>query len=96
MSTENDKFRNSKRRLKDENAIKKQLKIAKSSNNTSKAVTQPHRLAKRHAMDCGQPNCIICGNPRKIFNEKTIQEKSFDQNLDKINNKKSNGTKNEN
>jgi hypothetical protein len=36
-------------------------------------------MSKHHAMDCGQPGCILCGNPRKLFKEKTIQEKSFYQ-----------------
>jgi hypothetical protein len=30
-------------------------------------------------MDCVNPGCIVCGNPRKIYKEKTIQEKSFEQ-----------------
>jgi hypothetical protein len=30
-------------------------------------------------MNCGNPNCHMCGNPRKIWKEKTIQEKRFEQ-----------------
>lgn len=94
MSHEIDKFKNSKRRLKDENAVHKQVKIAKSKvGNDSKDVKQPHRLAKKHAMDCGNPKCILCGNPRKTFKQLTQQEKSFYQDLDNTNDKHSNGLK---
>jgi hypothetical protein len=78
MSTEADKLKHSRRLLKDDNAINKQLKIAKAAGHT-KYLKEPHRLAKHHAMDCGQPGCVMCGNPRKAFNEKTIQEQRFDQ-----------------
>jgi hypothetical protein len=76
MSTEEDKFKHSKRILKDENAIRKQLKIAKAHN---VPVKTPHELAKHHAMNCGNPNCVMCANPRKVWKEKTIQEKRFEQ-----------------
>jgi hypothetical protein len=36
-------------------------------------------MAKRHAMDCGNPECFLCGNPRKTMKELTMQEKSFYQ-----------------
>ena len=76
MSDEQDKFKHSKRLLKDENAIKKQTKIAKQYGSN---VEEPHRFAKHHAMNCGDPNCVMCSNPRRIWKEKTIQEKSFDK-----------------
>ena len=72
MSTETDKFNHSKRMLKDENAIKKQTKIAKQHGNS---VEEPHKFAKHHAMDCGNPGCMLCSNPRRAWNELTIQEK---------------------
>ena len=76
MSEDVEKFKHSRRRLKDENAMNKQVKIAKSH---GAQIEEPHRYAKHHAMDCGNPSCILCGNPRKIFHEKTIQEKRFEQ-----------------
>lgn len=76
MSNPDDKVKHSKRLLKDENAIKKQTKIAKAY---GMEVKEPHRLSKHHALDCGNPKCVMCASPRKTFNEKTIQEKSFDQ-----------------
>jgi hypothetical protein len=79
MSTEQDKFKHSKRLLKDENAIKKQTKIARAH---GMDVKEPHKFAKHHAMDCGQPGCVLCGNPRKTFSELTVQEKRLFQDLD--------------
>jgi hypothetical protein len=79
MSTEQDKFKKSKRLLKDENAVKKQTKIAKTF---GVPVKQPHKFAKHHAMNCGNPNCVMCANPRKTFKEKTIQEKRAEQDVE--------------
>ena len=73
MSTEEDKFKHSKRLLKDDNAIKKQIKIAKAY---GIPVTEPHRLAKHHALDCGNPKCLVC-HSEKVFNKPTLQEKRF-------------------
>lgn len=93
MSTEADKFNHSKRLLKDENAIKKQVKIAKAHGLTDKdkAVKEPHRMAKHHAMDCGQPGCMLCGNPRKTWKELTAQEKRMFQETEIIRMRHSNG-----
>lgn len=94
MSTEEDKFKNSKRRLQDENAVKKQVKIARAHGLTDRdrAVKEPHRMAKHHAMDCGRPGCMLCGNPRKIFNEPTAQEKRLFQDVEQVRDKHSNGS----
>jgi len=79
MSNTSDKIKASRRRLRDVNAVKRQTRIAKSRGNP---VTEPHKFAKRHAMDCGQPGCMLCGNPRRIFNKLTIQEQRMMQDLD--------------
>lgn len=95
MSNTNEKIKNSKRRHKDETAINRQVKIAKSHgfNSKDKVVKEPHRLAKHHAMDCGNPDCYICGNPRKTHKDKlTKQEQSFYQDLDSVRDKHSNGS----
>ena len=76
MSKDEDKIKHSKRLLKDENAIKKQVKIAKSH---GMPVENAHGFAKHHVMDCGQPGCIVCGNRRKVWGEKTVQEQKFDK-----------------
>lgn len=89
MSKDEDKFHHSRRLQKDENAINKQKKIAKAHGFPS---GPEHRLAKIHATTCGDPNCAMCGNPRKFFKERTIQEKRFDQDIDTTTDRKSNGT----
>jgi hypothetical protein len=87
MSNENDRYKSSRRRLKDENAVKRQTRIAQSRGIT---VTEPHKFAKRHAMDCGQPGCMLCGNPRRIFQELTVQERRMMQDVDKPTNGENN------
>ena len=79
MSNEFVKEKRSKRLYDEETSIKKQVKIAKAHglDGISKDIKQPHRMAKKHAMDCGNPECYLCGNPRKTHKEMTIQEKSF-------------------
>jgi hypothetical protein len=94
MSNDLAKYLNSRRRFKDESAIKKQLKIAKAHGLSfkDKAIKEPHRLAKHHAMDCGQPGCMMCGNPRKTHKDKlTAQEKRLFQDVEKTTDKHSNG-----
>jgi hypothetical protein len=94
MSNADAKIKNSGRRYRDELAIKKQTKIAKAHGLTNKdqMVKQPHRLAKHHAMDCGNPDCYICGNPRKTHKDKlTAQEKRLYQDVEKQTDKHSNG-----
>ena len=94
MSNELAKFLNSQRRHRDEVAVNKQVKIAKAHGltNNNKAVKEPHRLVKHHAMDCGNPECFLCGNPRKTHKDKlTSQEKRLFQNIDQTSDKHSNG-----
>jgi hypothetical protein len=99
MANELAKYLNSRRRQKDENAIKKQLKIAKQHgilDYKSRDEKEPHRLAKRHAMDCGNPECFMCGNPRKTHKDKlTQQEKRIFQDVEKTTDRHSNGVKND-
>lgn len=76
MSSDSDKERRSKRLHAETNAINKQVRIAKEKGIDA---SEPHRFAKHHAMDCGNPDCHMCGNPRKVFKEKTIQERKFEQ-----------------
>lgn len=71
------RFKKAKRRARTENAINRQLKIAKTC---GLSTNNPHRFSKMKATNCGDPKCAMCGNPRKFFNEKTIQEKRFNQN----------------
>ena len=94
MANELAKFLNSQRRHRDEIAVKKQVKIAKAHGltNKDKVVKEPHRLAKHHAMDCGNPQCPLCGNPRRTHKDKlTAQEKRLFQDVEKTTDKHSNG-----
>jgi hypothetical protein len=70
------KQKHSKRIHTKKTAVKRQVKIAKTN---GLEVTEPHKFVKHHAMDCGNPKCMLCGNPRKLWKEKTIQEKKFDE-----------------
>ena len=76
MSNQVERFKHSKRLQRKHNAIKRQKKIAKAYNFPTGPI---HRLSKVHATTCGDSHCAMCGNPRKFFKERTIQEKSFDQ-----------------
>ena len=90
MSKDADKIKHSKRLQKDENVIKKQTRIAKAA---GLEVNEPHKFAKHHAMNCGNPKCVMCSNPRKTFKELTQQEKRMFQDVEKITDKHSNGLK---
>jgi hypothetical protein len=88
MSNDTAKFLNSRRRHKTDIAIARQLRIAKTY---GVPVKDPHKFAKHHAMNCGNPKCVMCGNPRKTFNELTQQEKRLFQDVEKITDRHSNG-----
>jgi hypothetical protein len=91
MSNSRDKIKSSRRRLRDENAVKRQTKIAQAH---GFPVTEPHKFAKHHAVNCGIPNCVMCGNPRRIFKERTIQEQRMMQDVDKPTNGECDDTNN--
>lgn len=84
MSNELAKFLGSQRRHKTDVHIARQVAIAKSKGTFNQAnIKQPHRLAKHHAMDCGNPDCYLCGNPRKTHKDRlTAQEKRLFQDLE--------------
>ena len=82
MSNEESKILHSRRRQKTDTHIAKQKRIAESHGVSpvwDKEIRQPHRYNKHHAMDCGNPKCPLCSNPRRIFNELTIQEQRLFQ-----------------
>ena len=94
MSNEIAKYINSHRRHKNDVAIARQVRIAKQHGltNKDKAIKEPHRLAKHHAMDCGNPQCPLCGNPRRTHKDTlTAQEKRLYQDTEKVSDKHSNG-----
>lgn len=94
MSNETAKFLNSRRRHKTDVAIARQLRIAKQHGLqfNDKVIKQPHRVAKHHTMDCGNPKCFMCGNPRKSHKDKlTAQEKRLFQDIESKRDRHSNG-----
>lgn len=93
MSNEQAKYLNSRRRHKTDVAIARQVRIAKSHGTYNQSnIKEPHRLAKHHAMDCGNPGCFLCGNPRKTHKDRlTAQEKRLFQDLENTRSKNGNG-----
>ena len=75
MSDEQDKIKHSRRLHRDENAVNRQVKIAQAY---GIQVQEPHKYAKHHVLNCGNPKCIYCMNPRK-YGHKTIQEQRQEQ-----------------
>ncbi len=72
-----DRSKKAKRLQHTANVIKKQIRIAKAFGLTH-LLKQPHRLAKHHALDCGNPKCQVC-HSEKVFNKPTLQERKFIQ-----------------
>ena len=63
------------RRLRNtENKIQRQVVIAKQH---KVPVTNAHRYHKQSLMNCGNPKCFMCMNPRKVWKQKTISERKF-------------------
>lgn len=100
MSNDFAKFKNSKRRHKTDVAIARQVSIAKQHGLTAsdKHIKEPHRHAKHHAMDCGNPKCTMCGNPRRVEwfkkERRTTQERRAMQDVESTRDTHSNGLKN--
>jgi hypothetical protein len=78
MTDENTRYFRSKRIKDTWNKIKKQIKIGKFYGVSNKAITEPHRNAKRKILNCGSPHCLLCANPRKTYKLKTKQEIIFE------------------
>lgn len=82
MSNEYVKEKHSKRLYDDETHIKKRYKLLKAKSAyfpDHRVDRQPHRLHKISGMNCGNPNCVMCMNPRRSWKDKTLQEQSFEQ-----------------
>lgn len=67
----------SKRRHHNDRIIRKRLRQSKELKCSPKSPS--HKFAKTNPMTCGDSKCVMCGNPRKFFNEPTLQEKRFFQ-----------------
>jgi hypothetical protein len=84
MSDQDSREKRSKRFHDDDTKVKKHSRVYKQlvkgiDMNNHDYIKQPHRLHKRSGMNCGNHNCMLCSNPRKIFHEITRQEQSFYQ-----------------
>jgi hypothetical protein len=73
------KIKRIKRKQQKIRHIERQLEITKTFGLN---VEEPHRLHKKNALNCGDPHCAMCGNPRKFFKEKTLQERKNDISCD--------------
>lgn len=94
MSDLQSKINHSKRRAKTKSAAIRQMNIAK-NHGFEVDESELHRFAKKHSLNCGNPKCMWCSNPRKIFKERSIQEKRMFQDLDTERDRHSNGLKKE-
>lgn len=72
------KSKRASRLQRTKNVIKKQIRIAKNTWNSEHLLKQPHRFAKSHALDCGNPKCLVC-HSEKVFHKPTLQELRFIQ-----------------
>ena len=79
MSDELIKEKRSKRLFSDKIKSKRQKKILKCHGLDTNPFESENYYNKRHSLNCGNSNCVICGNPRKFFGEKTYQELKFDE-----------------
>ena len=76
MANQSQRDKHADRIRQKENHINKQMKIRKAHSFPN---DEPHKYHKMSGTSCGDPNCHMCGNPRKFFKELTMQEKRFMQ-----------------
>ena len=81
MSNEHQKNKHSRRIHNTEKIIKSRLKLTKRLGIADSRHAQGGRFAKQHPLDCGNPGCPMCSNPRKIWKQKTIKELSDSQDI---------------
>lgn len=90
MSDEQVKVKHSKRIQQKETKLEKKIRLAKEYNHEH-ALKNPHKYHKTSLFNCGNSNCVMCGNPRKTFEEMTIQEKRHYQETEILRGRRSNG-----
>lgn len=78
MSDQESKQRHSERLLQKEKKVDRKMKLAREYG-YDHVLKEPHKYHKRSPFNCGDANCAMCGNPRKFFKEKTLQERRFEQ-----------------
>jgi hypothetical protein len=72
------KTKRQKRFQQKDRHIERQFDIAKTHDHGYYNDNNKHKLHKKHAMNCGNPRCYMCANPRRTWGEKTIQEVKFE------------------
>jgi hypothetical protein len=77
MSDTDSKVKHSKRIREKFNKLKHKMRIAKEYG-LDHILQRPHKYHKTSMFNCGNGNCHMCGNPRKIWKEKTMQEKRLE------------------
>ena len=94
MSNETAKSARGRRLLQKNRHIARQAAIRKAHRfpGITNKVNSSHRYHKKSGVTCGDSHCAMCGNPRKFFKEKTMQEKRFEQDVDTVRDRHSNGT----
>jgi len=81
MSHPLDKDKHGERFNQKEKKLKRKMKLAKEYG-LEHTLVKPHKYHKSSIFSCGNANCVMCMNPRKSFNELTIQERRcFQQEL---------------
>ena len=78
MSNPSDREKHNERIHQKETKLEKKMRLAKEYHHEH-ALKNPHKYHKASLFNCGNPDCVMCMNPRKAFGEKTIQEKKFEQ-----------------
>lgn len=78
MSDQETKISRSKRFSKSKNRGLKRYKDALIAPLTD-GLKYTRRFEDRSYFTCGNSNCIMCGNPRKFFDLKTLKEQSDEQ-----------------
>lgn len=71
-------MKRAERRAKTKRFIKRQLKIAKRFG----LKLTPGKFKKKHALDCGNPKCLICGNPRKLWKRIPTKEQIMKEDME--------------
>lgn len=78
MSNEEQKLKHSERIHQKETKLDRKVKLAKEYG-LDHIAKNPHKYHKTSLFNCGNANCVMCMNPRKAFDEKTMQERRFEQ-----------------
>ena len=79
MSDDITKLKRSRRLHKDEVKAKRQKNMLKDYGMDINPFESANYYAKQHALNCGNPKCAMCANPRKFWGELTLQEKRFNE-----------------